>query len=79
MAGVQFLAGKEIFLYPTVARPAVGSTQPPIQWVLRDLFPGVKWLGCETVHSPPSSAKDRNGGAILPFPPRIFMALCLIN
>jgi hypothetical protein len=28
----------------------------------------VKWLGHEADHSPPTSAKVKNGGAILPFP-----------
>jgi hypothetical protein len=34
--------GKRIFPAATVTRPAVGPTQPPIQWVLRVLFPGLK-------------------------------------
>jgi hypothetical protein len=39
---------------PTASRPAVGPTQPPVQWV-----PGVKrGLGFMlTDHSPPSSAE----------------------
>jgi hypothetical protein len=35
------------------SRPAVGPTQPPIQWALPALFPGVKWLGGEAEHLPP--------------------------
>jgi hypothetical protein len=38
--GVRFPAGKEIFLFCTASRPALGSTQPPIQWVARDLSLG---------------------------------------
>jgi hypothetical protein len=29
---------------------------------------GVKWQGCETDHSPPSSAEVKNDGAIPPLP-----------
>jgi hypothetical protein len=31
------------------------------QWVLGDISLGVKWLGCEADHSPPPSAKVKNG------------------
>jgi hypothetical protein len=40
--GVHFPAGEEIFFYSTVSRPALGSTQPPIQWEPRVLSLGVK-------------------------------------
>jgi hypothetical protein len=36
---------------------ALGLTQLPIQWVAEALSLGVKWLGRETDHSPPSNAK----------------------
>jgi hypothetical protein len=36
----------------TSSRLAQESTQPPIQWVLRASFPGVKRLGREADHSP---------------------------
>jgi hypothetical protein len=39
------------------SRPALGSTQPPIQWVLVALSPGVKQPGCEVDYSPPTSAE----------------------
>jgi hypothetical protein len=33
------------------------------------LFPSrIKWLGCETDHSLPCSAKVKNGGTIVPLP-----------
>jgi hypothetical protein len=35
------------------------------QWVPVDISPGVKWPGCETDHSPPPSAKIKNGEAML--------------
>jgi hypothetical protein len=33
-----------------------------------DSFPRIKWPGHEAGHSPPSSAKVKNDGAIPPFP-----------
>jgi hypothetical protein len=46
-----------IFLFTIMSRTALGSTQPPVQWVPGTLSLGVKWPGCEADHSPPSSAK----------------------
>jgi len=43
------------FIFITVFRPTLGPTQPPVQWVL-----GVKQLGHEVDHSPPSSAEVKN-------------------
>jgi hypothetical protein len=45
------------FVFSTLSRPALGSTQPPIQWVWGTLSLGVKWPGCEADHSSPTSAK----------------------
>ena len=41
--------------FPHLSRLALGTTQPPIQWV-PGLFLVVKWLGCGVSHSPPSRA-----------------------
>jgi hypothetical protein len=49
--------GLGIFLFTTASRTAVGPTQPPIQWVPWALSLGVKRLGREADHSPPSSAE----------------------
>jgi hypothetical protein len=48
-----------IFLFNTMSRPALGPTRSPIQWVLGALSQGVKQLGHEAGHWPPSSAKVR--------------------
>jgi hypothetical protein len=40
--------------FSRTSRPALGPTQPPVQWV-----PGVKWPGHGADHPPPSSAEDR--------------------
>jgi hypothetical protein len=49
-----------IFLFTTVSRPALGPTQPPIQWVPGALSLGVKRRGCEADHSPPSTAEVKS-------------------
>jgi hypothetical protein len=41
-------------------RPALGPTQPPIQWV-PVFLPRVKRLGREVNYSPSSSAEVKNG------------------
>jgi hypothetical protein len=45
--------GKDFYFI--MSRPALGPTQPPIQWVSRDLSPGVRRPGRETDHSPTSA------------------------
>jgi hypothetical protein len=54
------------FLFSTSARPPLGSTQPPIQWVLGALSSGVKRPAREADHSPPASAESRKCGSIHP-------------
>jgi hypothetical protein len=49
-----------IFLFATAFRPALGPTQPPIQWVPRALSLGVKRQERETDDSSPSSAYVKN-------------------
>jgi hypothetical protein len=47
----------KIFPSSTSSRPALGSTQPPIQWVPEALSPGVKRPVREADHSLPISAE----------------------
>jgi hypothetical protein len=56
--------GQEIFLFSTASRPVLWLTQPLIPGVPGAFFLGVKLSGREAGHSPPSSAKVKNGGAI---------------
>jgi hypothetical protein len=44
------------FLFSTSSRPALGPTQPPIQWVLV-ASPAVKRSGRKADHSPQTSAE----------------------
>jgi hypothetical protein len=71
--------GLGIFLFTTVSRTALGATQPPIQWVPRALSLGVKRLGREADHSPPSSAEVKNEWSYTSTPRYIFMAWCLVK
>jgi hypothetical protein len=47
MAEVLIPSRARIFLFPTVSRQELGSTQPLIQWVLGALYPEVKRPGLE--------------------------------
>jgi hypothetical protein len=58
-----------IFLFTTTSRPALGPTQPPIQWVPGALSLGVKRPGCEADHSPPSVAEVKNAWSYTSTPP----------
>jgi hypothetical protein len=54
-------AGARIFPLVSVSRPALGPTQPPVQWVPGVLSLGVKrGRGRDADHSPPSSAEVEN-------------------
>jgi hypothetical protein len=56
--GVRIQGGQRIFPLASVSRPALGPTQPPVQWVPGVLSPGVKARpGRDADHSPPSSAE----------------------
>jgi hypothetical protein len=52
----------KIFLSFKACGPAVGSTQPPVQWITVNVPIEVKWLGHKAVNSPPSSAEGENEG-----------------
>jgi hypothetical protein len=58
--GFEARQGLGIFLFITASRPALGSTQSPIQWVPNALSLGVKPPRREADHSPPSSAEVKN-------------------
>jgi len=68
-----------IFLFTTASRPALGPTQPPIQWVTGTLSLGVKRPGREGDHSPPSSAEIKNAWSYTSTPPYVFMVWYLVK
>jgi hypothetical protein len=51
---------QRIFPLASVSRPALGPTQPPVQWVTWVLSPGVTRPGRDADHSPPCSAEIEN-------------------
>jgi hypothetical protein len=57
-----------ISLFSVTSKPALGLTQIPIQWEQGPHLQEVKRLRREADHSPPYSAKIKNGGAIPPLP-----------
>jgi hypothetical protein len=58
----------KIFLLYTSSRPALGFTQPHIQWLPEALSLRLKRPGRVTDHSPPTSAEVKNAGSIHPHP-----------
>jgi hypothetical protein len=54
---VRLPVGTGNFLFTTASRTALGSTQPPIQWVPGALSLGVKRPGRGADHSPSSNAE----------------------
>jgi hypothetical protein len=66
---------KEFFLLLVVQ---IGSAVRPACYKMGTgaLYPRIKQPGRETDHSPPSSSEVKNGGAIIPLPPHIFLVWC---
>jgi hypothetical protein len=62
------------FHFSTSSRPALGPTQPPIQWISEALSPGIKRPGREDDHSPPTSAEVKKVWIYISTPPYAFMA-----
>jgi hypothetical protein len=48
------------FVFSEISRPAVGFTQPPIQWVPGSLSAALKRPRCEVDHWPSSSVEAKN-------------------
>jgi hypothetical protein len=60
------IPGMDREFFAASSRPALGPTQPHIQWVPGRSFPAVKRPGREAADSPPSSAGIRMRGPIPP-------------
>jgi hypothetical protein len=61
--------GQGNFLFATASIPALWPTQPPIQWVPRDISPGINRPGREPDHSTQSGADDKNVWSYTFIPP----------
>jgi hypothetical protein len=59
--------------------PALGPTQPPVQWVTGALSLGIKWPGHEAEHTLPSSAEVKNVWSCISTPPYVFLAWWLVK
>jgi hypothetical protein len=67
----------DIFLFATASRPALGPTQPPIQWVPGSLTPGAKRPERETDNSPQFSAEVKNAWSYTSTHTYVSTARCL--
>jgi hypothetical protein len=56
-SGFESRQGLGIFIFTTASRPALGTNQPPIQWVPGAFYLGAKRPSREADHPPPSSAE----------------------
>jgi hypothetical protein len=77
--GFESWLGLGIFLYTTASRPALGPTQPPIQWIPGALSLGVKRPGREADHSSQSSAEVKNAWRYTSTPQYAIMAWCSVK
>jgi hypothetical protein len=78
---VQFPSGAIIgtVLVAIASRPALGSTQPSIQWGPETFTLGVERPGREADHSPPYSAEVKNTWSCTSTPQYVFMSLQLFK
>jgi hypothetical protein len=72
--GIRVPRGGKNFHFSISSRPALGATQPPIQWVPGALSPGVKRPGRKADHSPPTRAEVKKTWIYTSTPPYAFMA-----
>jgi hypothetical protein len=66
--------GGKTFFFSMASRPALGSTQSPIQWEPGAFSPGVKQPGREADHSPATSAEIKKTRIYTSTSPYVFMA-----
>jgi hypothetical protein len=65
----EYRQGMGIFLFTIVSRPTLGPKKPPTQWVPGALTLGLKRLGREADHSPPSTIDVKNVCSYTSVPP----------
>jgi hypothetical protein len=64
---IYFWYGEKVSRFSIMSGPAMGPTQPPIQWVPGLVSPRLRRQVCETENSLPSNAGEKNGGTILQY------------
>jgi hypothetical protein len=81
LEGRSWILGKGRGFFSLCHRVQTGSgpIQPPMQWVQGPVSPGVYQLGCETDHSPSSSAESKTAWSYTYTPQHVFTAWCLIK
>jgi len=67
------------FIFVTAFRPALGPTQPHIQWIPRNFSSGLMCPYCEVDHPPPSSAEFKNAWSYASAPQYVFMSWSFIK
>jgi hypothetical protein len=60
-------------------RPALGLTQPFIQWIPSAPSPRIEWSGREAEHFSPSSAENKSAWNYTSAPLYVLMAWCLVK
>jgi hypothetical protein len=77
--GFESRQGLGIYLFTTASRPALGPTQPPVQWVTGALSLEIKRPERETDHSPPPSAEVKNARSYTSTLPVRLKAWCSVT
>jgi hypothetical protein len=83
-SGCQCWSNEDEFTHPSdvtysKTRPALGPTQPPVQWVTGALSLWVKRPGHEADHSPPSRAEIKNAWSYTSPPQYALMESCPVK
>jgi len=78
-AGIHSRKGQEFFHFTTTSIPALEHIQPPVQWLMTVLPPGIKRSKREADHSLLCSAEIKNVWSYNSTPPYLFLAWYLIK
>jgi hypothetical protein len=78
-SGFRVPVGARHFFFTTASRPALGPTQPHVQWVPEALSLEVKRPGRGADYSPKSSAEIKNAWSYTSTPQYTSMAWCLVK
>jgi hypothetical protein len=79
MSGFDSRQGLAIFLFDSMSRPALGPTQPFIQWVPGALSLGVKRRDVKLTTPLLLMPRSKNAWKYTSTPPYVFIAWCLVK